>query len=92
MPCQSALLWTDKADCWTTLEEERLSVRREAAELVVRGVSDPEEITSCSAGTSSSLTDSMAGSWHLSRLFRHTLLFPGFIQMLKMMSVNVTEM
>ena len=86
-----ALSVQSQADCWTTLEEERLSVRREAAELVTRGVSDPEEITSCSTGTSSSLTDSMVGSWHLSPLFRHTLLFTGIIQMLKM-SVDVTEM
>ena len=55
-----------QADCWTTLEEERLSVMREAAELVVSGVSDPEEITSCNTGTSSSLTDSIAGTFHLS--------------------------
>ena len=62
-----ALSVQSKADCWTTLEEERLSVRREAAELVVRGVSVPEEITSCSTGTSSSLTDSMApGTFHAS--------------------------
>ena len=70
-----------QADCWTTLEEERLSVMREAAELVVSGVSDPEEITSCNTGTSSSLTDSMAGTctFHLS--FFVTLSYSqGFVQ------------
>ena len=73
-----SVVWSvqSQADCWTTLEEERLSVMREAAELVVSGVSDPEEITSCSTGTSSSLTDSMAGTFYPC-LLCHTLLFQG---------------
>ena len=48
--------------------EERLSVRREAVELVVRGVKDLEAITSCSTGTSSSLTASIAVTFHTSLL------------------------
>ena len=60
-----ALSVQSQAECWASLAEVRLSVMREAAELEVRGVRDPEVITSCSTGPSSSLTASITGDSHL---------------------------